>query len=374
MKVALELQPCCGNRSGIGMYTYELARRMRSGDGLEFAGNVFNFLGRNDNENALAGIEMPIRVQKTMPYGGYRRIWHRVPIPYQALFPPADLSVFFNFIVPPRIKGKAIAVVYDMTYLRYPETMNESNLRRIHRDIAYSVARSDRIVTISQFSKREIHELLQVPSEKIEVVYSAPSVTAETADFQMVQQRLGIRRPYLLYVGTIEPRKNLIRLIQAFNRLKKEVGIPHQLVLAGGGGWKTEEIHRAAETTPFADEIRFTGYLSSGEKNTLYQNADAMVFPSLYEGFGMPPLEAMLFGCPVICADAASLPEIAGTAAELVDPLDVQGIAQGIWRVLSDSGRRAALVEQGRQQAVRFSWDRSAEKMIKICRETLDGK
>ena len=146
------------------------------------------------------------------------------------------------------------------------------------------------------------------------------------------------------------------------------------LVLAGGGGWKTEEIHRAAETTPFADEIRFTGYLSSGEKNTLYQNADAMVFPSLYEGFGMPPLEAMLFGCPVICADAASLPEIAGTAAELVDPLDVQGIAQGIWRVLSDSGRRAALVEQGRQQAVRFSWDRSAEKMIKICRETLDGK
>ena len=374
MKVALELQPCCGNRSGIGMYTYELARRMRSGDGLEFAGNVFNFLGRNDNENALAGIEMPIRVQKTMPYGGYRRIWHRVPIPYQALFPPADLSVFFNFIVPPRIKGKAIAVVYDMTYLRYPETMNESNLRRIHRDIAYSVARSDRIVTISQFSKREIHELLQVPSEKIEVIYSAPSVTAETADFQMVQQRLGIRRPYLLYVGTIEPRKNLIRLIQAFNRLKKEAGIPHQLVLAGGGGWKTEEIHRAAETTPFADEIRFTGYLSSGEKNTLYQNADAMVFPSLYEGFGMPPLEAMLFGCPVICADAASLPEIAGTAAELVDPLDVQGIAQGIWRVLSDSGRRAALVEQGRQQAVRFSWDRSAEKMIKICRETLDGK
>lgn len=374
MRVALELQPCCGKRSGIGMYTYELASRMRSGDGLEFAGNVFNFLGRNDNDSALAGIEMPIWVQKAMPYGGYRRIWHRVPIPYQALFPPADLSVFFNFIVPPRIKGKAIAVIYDMTYLRYPETMNESNLRRIHRDIAYSVARSDRIVTISQFSKREIHELLQVPSEKIEVVYSAPSVTAEIAEFQMVQQRLGIRRPYLLYVGTIEPRKNLIRLIQAFNRLKKEAGIPHQLVLAGGSGWKTEEIHRAAETTPFADEIRFTGYLSSGEKNTLYQNADAMIFPSLYEGFGMPPLEAMLFGCPVICADAASLPEIVGRAAELVDPSDVQEIAQGIWRVLSDSGRRAVLIEQGRQQAAQFSWDRSAEKMIKICRETLGGK
>lgn len=367
MKVALELQPCCGNRSGIGMYTYELARRMRSGGGLEFVGNVFNFLGRNDNEKALAGIEMPIRVQKTMPYGGYRRIWHRVPIPYQALFPPADLSVFFNFIVPPRIKGKVIAAVYDMTYLRYPETMNESNLRRIHRDIAYSVARSDRIVTISQFSKREIHELLQVPSEKIEVVYSAPSVMAETAEFQMVQQRLGIRRPYLLYVGTIEPRKNLIRLIQAFNWLKKEAGIPHQLVLAGGGGWKTEEIHRAAAATPFADEIRFTGYLSSGKKNTLYQNADALVFPSLYEGFGMPPLEAMHFGCPVVCSNAASLPEVVGDAAELVDPSDPVSIAEGVMKVLSDREYTQSLIQRGFEREKLFNWEQSAEKLQQLC-------
>ena len=373
MNVALELQPCCGNRSGIGTYTYELAKRMKTENGLEFAGNVFNFLGRNDNTDALSEIEMPIRTQKSMPYGVYRRIWHTIPFSYNALFPAADLNVFFNFIVPPRVKGKVITVIYDMTYLRFPETMNESNLRRIRRDIDYSVVRSDRIVTISEFSKSEIHELLQVPEEKIDVVYSAPSIATGAADFQMVQERLKIQKPYLLYVGTIEPRKNLIRLIQAFDWLKREKQIPHQLILAGGGGWKTEEIHQAAEAAQFGREIQFTGYLSSEEKNALYQNADAMVFPSLYEGFGMPPLEAMLFECPVICSDAASLPEIVGEAAELIDPLDVQAIADGIWHVLSNRDYRRSLIEKGAQQALRFSWNRSAEKMIQIYKETLGG-
>ncbi len=373
MNVALELQPCCGNRSGIGMYTYELAKRMKDENDLGFSGNIFNFLSRNDNTDALSGIRMPIRIEKSMPYGVYRRIWHMVPFSYNTLFPSADLNVFFNFIVPPRVKGKVITVIYDMTYLRFPETMNESNLRRIRKDIGYSVARSDKIITISEFSKNEIHELLQIPEEKIEVVYSAPSIVTETADFQVVQERLKIQKPYLLYVGTIEPRKNLIRLIQAFDWLKKEKQIPHQLILAGGGGWKTEEIHQAAETARFAEEIRFTGYLSSEEKNALYQKADAMVFPSLYEGFGMPPLEAMLFGCPVICSDAASLPEIVGEAAELVDPLDVEAIADGIWNVLSNRNYRSSLIEKGTQQALRFSWDRSAEKMIQIYKETLGG-
>ena len=372
-KVALELQPCCGNRSGIGMYTYELAKRMPRGSNLEFTGNIFNFLGRSDNTGALSKIEMPVRVQKSMPYGVFRRIWHAVPIRYSTMFPEADLTVFFNFIVPPRVKGKVITVIYDMTYLRFPETMNESNLRRIRGDIAYSAARSDVIVTISEFSKREIHELLQIPEGKIKIVYSAPSITEDRAEFSAIQKQFGVRKPYLLYVGTIEPRKNLERLIQAFDLLKREKQIPHQLILAGGGGWKTEEIHRAAEAAQFADDILFTGYLSSGEKNTLYQNADVMVFPSLYEGFGMPPLEAMLFGCPVVCSDAASLPEIVGEAAELVEPLDVRSIANGVWHVLSDSAYRNALIEKGTQRASRFSWGRSASRLIKICEEVLGG-
>lgn len=367
MKVALELQPCCGNRSGIGTYTYELARRLQDGDGLEFVGNVFNFLYRNDNTSALNDIEMPIRVQPCMPYGVYRRIWHAVPVSYNAMFSLADLNVFFNFIVPPRVRGKVITVIYDMTYLRFPETMNKSNLQRIRRDIARCVEHSDKIITISEFSKREIQTLLQVPEEKIEIVYSAPSITTEVTSFQMLQKRLNVKQPYLLYMGTIEPRKNLVRLIQAFDWLKRERKIPHQLVLAGGDGWKTEEIHRAAETAQFANEIRFTGYLSSKEKNTLYQNADLMAFPSLYEGFGMPPLEAMHFGCPVVCSNAASLPEVVGDAAELVDPFDPVSIAEGVMRVLSDREYAQSLIRRGFEQEKMFTWERSAEKLRQLC-------
>ena len=150
MKVALELQPCCGNRSGIGAYTYELTKRLRNQSDLEFYGNIFNFAGKNDNSQALQGITIPIHENRLFPYGIYRRIWDIAPISYNRLFPDqTDLTIFFNFIIPPRISGHVMTVVHDMTYLRYPETMDKKNLRRIEKGIQYSIERSNRILTIS---------------------------------------------------------------------------------------------------------------------------------------------------------------------------------------------------------------------------------
>lgn len=370
MKVALELQPCCWARAGIGSYTWELAKRLRAGDGLEFYGNLFNFLGRRDNTEALSGISMPIRENRLFPYGIYRRLWSWAPVPYQSLFPgEVDISIFFNFIVPPRVSGHVMAVVHDMTYLRCPETMEESNLEHLRRGIRYSVERSSRVLTISEFSKGEIAELLGVPEEKIAVVSPAPSLSGATADFDGCRQKWGIKGPYLLYVGTIEPRKNLARLLRAFELLKEKRGIRHQLVLAGGRGWRDEGIFQTVRELRHRDDVVFTGYVSDGEKNTLYQNAEVFVFPSLYEGFGIPPLEAMAHGCPVVCANAASLPEVAGGAAELVDPLEVEGIAAGIWRVLSDGAYARQLTENGRIQARKYTWESSAERLMSLCRE-----
>ena len=369
MKVAFELQPCCGNRSGIGNYTYELAKRMQDGDGLEFHGNVFNFLGRNDNASSLAGISMPLREFKLLPYGAYRRIWNTVHIPYDHLFRgKSDLSVFFNYIVPPGVDGKVMTTVYDMTYLRFPETMNAKNLKRLQDGMKYSVERADRIITISEFSKQEIIELLGVPSENISVLPCAPSLTGHAADFEQCKEKFGITKPYLLYVGTIEPRKNLSRLIQAFAQLKRECGIQHQLVLAGGKGWANEEIYKAAESV---EDVVFTGYISENEKYALYKNAAAFLFPSLYEGFGIPPLEAMFFGCPVVCAKAASLPEVVGDAAELVEPDDVLSIAEGIWRILSNEDHAKELVERGYDRIKKYTWDRSAQMLTEICKTVL---
>lgn len=369
MKIALELQPCCGKRSGIGVYTYELARRMHDGDGLEFYGNLFNFMGRNDNTASLAGIDMPIMTRKLLPYGVYRRIWDAVPIPYQSLFPGnADLSVFFNYIVPPRLHGKVMTTICDVTYLRYPETMDARNRRRLRQGMQRSLAQSDHVLTISEFSRREIVSALGVPEDRVSVVPCASSLAPRAADFSVCAEKYGIRTPYILYVGTIEPRKNLVRLLGAFARLKREQGLAHQLVLAGGPGWANEEIYRTAAGIR---DVVFTGYIPQAEKCALYRNAAVFVFPSLYEGFGIPPLEAMQFGCPVVCSGTSSLPEVAGNAAEFVDPLDEAAIAQGIWNVLSDPARAAVLAERGRVRAGQYTWESSAQQFVQICKEVL---
>lgn len=373
--VALELQPCCGKRSGIGVYTCELAKRLHGDENLRFCGNLFNFLGRNDNSEALRGISMPINESRVFPYGVYRRIWKYLPLRYERFFPlQADLSLFFNYIVPPHIGGKVMTVIYDMTCVRFPETMDARNRRRLEEGLVRSAARSDRILTISEFSKREILELMNIPEDRISVIPCAPNYTDETAEFEELQKKFGLEKPYLLYIGTIEPRKNLGRLIAAFETVKEKEQIPHKLVLAGGRGWKNSEFDRVLAACRYKDDILLTGYVTNAEKNGLYRHADAFVFPSLYEGFGIPPLEAMHWGCPVLASNAASLPEVCGNAAELADPLRVDSIADGIARILSNPGRREELIRLGHAQEEKYTWENSARRLLAVCREVLDEK
>ena len=371
--VALELQPCCGKRSGIGVYTYELAKRLQDDEQLHFCGNMFNFCGRNDNSEMLRGISMPINESRLFPYGVYRRIWNYLPVDYERFFPTrADLSIFFNYIVPPRITGKVMAAVYDMTCLRFPETMDARNRHRLNEGLRRSMERSDRVLTISEFSKQEITELLGFPSEKISVIPCAPAFSETTASAEKTFSKFGIQQPYILYVGTLEPRKNLVRLLKAF-ALLKEQGFPHQLVLAGGKGWNSEAFDQALAASPVGASVRLTGYVSDEEKNTLYREANLFVFPSLYEGFGIPPLEAMHWNCPVVCSDAASLPEVCGDAAEYVNPVDVKSIANGIYRGLTDEARRTELVRAGKTRENRYTWETSADLLRDLCREVLEG-
>lgn len=370
MKVALELQPCCEKRSGIGTYVYELASRLADRDEIEFCGNLFNFLGRNDNTASLEGISMSIQENRLFPYGVYRRLWTFFPIPYDMLFPKAPLSVFFNFIVPPCVSGKIITAIHDLTYIRFPETMDRRNLRRIQAGIEDTLARTDRILTVSEFSKREIQTLLGVPEEHISVVYNAPSFTEKAADFFAVAQKYALHEPYLLYVGNLEPRKNLPRLIEAFVRLKR-AGFRHKLVLAGGNGWRRDELEKTLTRLACREDVIFPGYITDEEKQALYQHAAAFVFPSLYEGFGIPPLEAMACGCPVVCSNAASLPEVVGNAASLVPPEDEQALFEAIARVLEDTAYAQSLVREGREQVKKFSWQLSAEKLRNVCKEVL---
>ena len=369
--VALELQPCCGNRSGVGIYTYELVSHLKGDSDISFCGNIFNFLGRNDNSDSLKNIEFPINESRLFPYGVYRRVWNCIPISYSSLFPmQADLSVFFNYIVPPRIKGKVITMVHDMTYLRFPETVDKKNLRRIEEGIRYSVERSSRIITASEFSRREIIELLDLPAEKVSVVNAAANISSSLAHFDAVAKKFGIEgSPYILYVGNIEPRKNLVRLLKAFALLKEKYLIPHKLVMVGASGWNNANFYKELENNKFRDDIVLTGYVSSDEKNAFYQNAEVFAFPSIYEGFGIPPLEAMHWRCPVVAANAASLPEVCGEAAELVDPFGEEAIAEGILKVISDIDLANELRKRGVAQVDRFNWEKAADCFCTICKE-----
>lgn len=371
-QVALELQPCIGQRSGIGNYVYELAKRFKNDNALQFSGNVFNFVNRNDNASGLDGIKIPISICNIFSYGVYRRLWHWLPVRYNQLFPVnADLSLFFNYIVPPRISGKVLTTIHDLTWLRYPETMDKKNLQRIEKDINYSIERADRILTVSEFSKQEMVSLLKLPAEKIAVVPCASAEMPGGANFAEFAKSYNLDKPYLLYIGNLEPRKNLSRLLQAFDLLKEELGVPHQLVIAGGSGWCNDKFQQALQKMKHFDDVVQVGYVETVDKRALYENAAVFVFPSLYEGFGIPPLEAMSCGCPVVCAKAASLPEVVGDAAELMEPLSVQSIAAGIWRVIGSEQRSAELVYLGYEQARKYSWDKSAEQLKAICREIL---
>ena len=367
MKIALELQPCSSQMSGVGHYTFQLAKRIYRMEGAEVCGNYFNFCMRNPKLSEI-GLTGRVEYNALLPYGVYRRLWNVVPIPYRMMFSSADISHFFNYIVPPGVSGKVIDTVYDLTYLRYPETMNAANLSRLQQGMQRSLDRSDRIVTDSAFVKGEIVRELGFDESRIDVIYpAAAEETTEQLPESHLLEQWGIRKPYILYLGTIEPRKNINRLMQAYERMSRELEHPPMLVLAGGKGWKAEETYRLAENT-LPGQIVFTGYISAAEKHLLYQHAALFAFPSLYEGFGIPVLEAMRHGTPVVCANASSLPEVAGECARLVDPMDVGDIASGLLELYTDPARAQTLAESGRIRAEHFSWDRSAEKLMQIYR------
>ena len=378
-KIALDLQPCCGNRSGVGNVAYELACRLHDTDDIEFHGNVFNFMGMFDLNKQLDGISMPINECRYMHYGVYRRTWRLSPVKYDSYFEKADISIFFNFAMPPKISGKSLVYVHDMTYLRYPDTMGKKNMRFITESTKYSIKHAERILTNSEFSKREISELTGMKLDKIDVIYPSLSfgMKKEQINDGTIPSRLieefGINNDvrYILFVSSIEPRKNIKRLLLAFDQLKREKQIVHKLILAGGKGWNNEEIFTTAYRLSCRKDIIFTGFVSSEEKEALYRNAEIFVYPSIYEGFGMPPLEAMSIGCPVITSNAASLPEACGDAAEFVDPYSVDSIAEGMHRVLTNTERRKELILKGYANLRRFSWDESADKLINVCESCL---
>ncbi|MFT5874314.1 MAG: glycosyltransferase involved in cell wall biosynthesis [Clostridium sp.] len=371
MKVSIELQPCLKNKSGIGVYTYELTKRLQSFTDIEFEGNIFNFFNRNYIERDICGLDIKKNICSVFPYAVYRRIWSYVPIKYNFIFRRnVDIYQFFNFVIPPNISGKVITTIHDLTYILYPDTMETSNRKRLEKDMKLTVKRADYIITISESSRKDIIKHLHIDENKIQVIYpgvdEAYKMVLNGDEITTVKKRYNIDGKYLLYLGTLEPRKNIETIIKAYNLFDKSNNENIELVLAGKKGWLYDSIFKLIKELGIEDKVIFTDYVDEIDKSALYQGAEMFLFPSLYEGFGMPVIEAMASRTPVITSNSSSLPEVAGEAAFIIDPLDYIKMSKYIELILNDNKLREKMISEGINQANKFCWDLSAEKLKNI--------
>jgi glycosyltransferase involved in cell wall biosynthesis len=264
----------------------------------------------------------------------------------------------------PLAVASQVVTIHDCAFFDCPDGFSPSFARWYQCLVPRLARRAARILTVSSFSRDRICELLGVAAEKVVVAPNGVSSQwrpANEPDIADVRARLGLRRPYVLYVGSIEPRKNLPRLLAAWEQLGAEKeGV--ELVLVGAQG----HVFRETKIAQLPSDVRTIGFLPDGDLRCLFSGAEAFVFPSLYEGFGLPVLEAMACGAPVVCSHAAALREVAGEAAVLVDPLDTESIANGLRQILTDCELRQTLRQRGFCRAAEFSWDTTAQQVWNV--------
>lgn len=283
-------------------------------------------------------------------------------IPFNSLVPDATLFHATEHLLMPLRSIPTVLTVHDLIFLRLPEHHKPLNRWYLNLALPLYCRRADHIIAISQATRRDLMAAYDVPPDRVTVVHEAADarfrpqppevVAAVCADYDLSER-------YLLFVGTIEPRKNLCRLLDAFETLRAE-GLTDALVIVGKRGWLYGDFFTHLEESPTQEAVLFPGYVPDDDLPAIYAGAQALAFPSLYEGFGLPALEAMACGTPVACSATSSLPEVAGDAALYFDPRDVAAITEALRRLLSDVDLGADLRKRGLEQAAKFSWQRVA--------------
>jgi len=309
------------------------------------------------------------------PNFAIRRVWPapsllRIPLglPARAIADRVDL-LHVTYIAPPIMPTAVVATVHDISYVLYPETFSPRDRLILGTLVPQTLRRAEAIITVSESSRRDIARYYGVPEAKIAVVYQPVSGAFRRVGHDTVAAacaRYGIVGPYILAVGNLQPRKNLPRLIHAYAKLRHSGDYTGRLVLVGKSKWRESTIYQEVRALGLERDVVFTGYLPEEDIVALYNGADVFVYPSIYEGYGLPPLEAMACGCPVITGDRSSLPEVVGDAGIMVDPTSDDAIAAAIMRITSDDELRRALVARGRTRAARFTGRAAAQATVDV--------
>ncbi len=295
-------------------------------------------------------------------------------LPYALRRVRAQLFHAPHYVLPPLTPCRSVVTIHDLIHLRFPEYLPNRLAYAYARAVIWSaIRRSDRVLTVSEASKRDILRYFNVSAAKVEVIPNAIDerfgLAPSDEEIALVRERYMLNDPFLLYAGNIKPHKNLERLIEAFGLLRARGFDRVKLLIIGDQVTKYAALRRAVHRCKLHTHVRFFGFVPDRMLAVLYRLADAFVFPSLYEGFGLPPLEAMASGTPVITSNVSAMPEVVGDAALLVDPYDTGAIAGALERVLADPALRADLSARGLARAREFSWERSIRRIRDVYQE-----
>jgi len=374
MRIALDITSALGDRTGVGTYTREIGLallRNRGRHEVRLVAHVFRHPGWHAHATRLFG-RARVRPNRLVPHGVALELDRLLGWPSaETLFGACEVFHGTNFLAPPCRRARCVVTVHDLAFVRFAEEIPVSH--RYRRYIRRAIERADRVIAVSEATRRDVLDLFGVPAERVEVVHEGAPRTfplLEATEWEDARRRLRIPDRFLLFVGTLEPRKNLVRLLDAFRRVAPGAGHVG-IVLAGRSGWGLAPILEAAKRARRVAPVVLTGFVGRRLRNTLYSRAEAVALPSLYEGFGLPVLEAFTAGAPVVAGDAGALREVAGDAALFADPRDEEAIAARIAEVLDDAELRADLVARGRERAARYTWDRAGKETIGVYRAAL---
>ncbi len=385
MLFGLDAIPLTEPRAGVGHYTFELARALAAvspGDEFELAypstyppAELSGDDGQSlppDELDTLPGNLKFARVR----VGPFGRHWWSVGLPRYASRRGFALFHGTNYEVPLWGPCARVVTVHDLSLLLLPETHEARRVRRARRRLPLMARAADACITPTESVRREVCEHLRLAPSKVFAVPEAARAVFRPLEFEATEaerQRLGVGEEFLLAVGTIEPRKNLAALVRAFEEVAR-VRPQLQLVVVGNKGWLSEPLFAGLGQSPFRERVLFTGYVPDETLRALYSSCRAFVYPSLYEGFGLPPLEAMACGAPVVASNIHSLKEVTNGAALLFDPKDSDELTRHLITLLEDEGARRRLSADGLQRASQFSWERAARETLEVYEEALKRK
>ena len=370
-RIALDYTPAVKQAGGIGRYVRELTKALASIDQssayrLFAAGAKIAELPQPPADNFTW---KPTRVSSVW----LARLWHRarVPLPIEAFTGSVDLFHATDFVLPPtRSRSRALLTVHDLSFVRVPSAASPPLKAYLDAVVPPSVEAADHILADSEATKADLIDLYNTPRDKISVLYSGVNPrfrrVEDPAALQAVRLKYGLANiSYILSVGTVQPRKNYSRVVQALAALR-QTGRDLHYVIAGGSGWLQDELWETIARTGMQDCVHLLGLVADDDLPALYSCARSLLMASLYEGFGLPLLEAMACGTPVITSNLSSLPEVAGKAALLVDPHDTDAIAEAILRLETNDEARSQLMRSGYEQAKHFTWERAARQLKSV--------